>query len=220
MRHHAGATSQNEEVPRFGVSEVPLAVVGFLHRIPPRMNKSVSTNQAVFLDRDGVLMEDSNYVGELERVIIIPAAYTALKRLQAAGFKLLVVTNQSGVGRGFFTHEHVNIVHAHLDEQFARHGVRIDRYYVCPHHPDDNCACRKPSPKSLRDAAAEFGLDLARCYMVGDRASDIQAGRNAGTRTVLVLTGSGSQTLAEGKVTPDHVARDINEAADWILAQP
>jgi D-glycero-D-manno-heptose 1,7-bisphosphate phosphatase len=175
-------------------------------------------NRAVFLDRDGVLMEDSNYVGQLERVVIIPAAVAALQRLQAAGYRLLVVTNQSGVGRGYFTHEHVAQVHAHLDEQFAKAGVKIDRYYVCPHHPDDNCACRKPSPKSLRDAAQEFHLDLALSYMVGDRASDIQAGRNAGVRTILVLTGAGQQTVAEGKATPDHVAQDLSAAADLILA--
>lgn len=177
------------------------------------------TQRAVFLDRDGVLMEDSNYVGELERVVIIPAAYQALKRLQDAGFKLLVVTNQSGVARGFFTRQHVEIVHNHLNQQFAAHGVRIDRYYVCPHHPDDNCECRKPKPKSLRDAAREFDLDLSRCYMIGDRPSDISAGQNAGVKTILVLTGAGRETLAEGKVQPDHVAEDINAAADWILAQ-
>jgi len=177
------------------------------------------TNRAVFLDRDGVLMEDGNYVGELERVVIIPGAFSALHRLQQAGFKLFVVTNQSGVGRGFFPREHVEIVHSHLNEQFAKHGVHIDRYYVCPHHPDDNCACRKPSPKSLRDAAKEFHLDLARCFMVGDRASDIKAGHNAGVKTVLVLTGVGEQTRLEGKVTPDHIAVDLNAAADWILDQ-
>ncbi|MBM3858815.1 MAG: D-glycero-beta-D-manno-heptose 1,7-bisphosphate 7-phosphatase [Verrucomicrobia bacterium] len=179
----------------------------------------MKNQRAVFLDRDGVLMEDTNYVGELERVIIIEAAYRALKRLQDGGFKLLVVTNQSGVARGFFTRQHVEIVHDHLNKQFAAHGVHIDRYYVCPHHPDDNCDCRKPSPKSLRDAAAEFGLDLARCYMIGDRPSDISTGQNAGVTTILVLTGGGRETLADGKTKPNHVADDINAAADWILAQ-
>ncbi|MCX7887494.1 MAG: D-glycero-beta-D-manno-heptose 1,7-bisphosphate 7-phosphatase, partial [Verrucomicrobiae bacterium] len=176
-------------------------------------------HRAVFMDRDGVLMEDANYVGELERVVIIPAAYRALKRLQDAGYKLVVVTNQSGVARGFFTLQHVGIVHDYLSEQFAAHGVRIDRYYVCPHHPDDNCECRKPKPKALYDAAEEFDLDLSRCYMIGDRSSDITAGQNAGVKTILVLTGAGRQTLADGSVQPDHVAEDISAAADWILAQ-
>lgn len=164
-------------------------------------------------------MEDSNYVGDVNCVVLIAAAIPALQRLQTAGYKLFVVTNQSGVGRGYFTHEHVAQVHAHLDEQFAKVGVKIDRYYVCPHHPAANCGCRKPSPKSLRDAAKEFHLDLAHCYMVGDRASDIQAGHNAGVRTILVLTGAGQQTVADGKTKPDHVATDLSAAADWILAR-
>jgi len=178
-----------------------------------------AANRAVFLDRDGVIMEDAGYYGDMDRVIIIDAAYAALKRLQDAGFKLLVVTNQTGVARGHYTREHVEVVHDCLDKQFAAHGVRIDRYYVCPHHSDDNCDCRKPSPKSLRDAAKEFNLDLARCYIIGDRASDIETGHNAGTQTVLVLTGAGREALADGKTKPDHVAPDLHAAADWILSR-
>lgn len=164
-------------------------------------------------------MEDANYVGDVERVILIPGAKTALKRLRDAGYKLFVVTNQSGVGRGYFTREAVEHIHAHLDEQFGAAGVTFDRYYVCPHHPEDNCECRKPKPKFLRDAADEFGLDLARSFMVGDRTSDIQAGINAGTRTILVLTGVGKETLAKAEAKPDYAAGDISEAADWILRQ-
>jgi len=165
-------------------------------------------------------MEDANYVGDVERVILIPGAKTALKRLRDAGYKLFIVTNQSGVGRGYFTRETVEHIHAHLDEQFGPAGVVFDRYYVCPHHPEDNCDCRKPKPKFLREAAAEYGLDLARCFMVGDRTSDIQAGLNAGTSAILVLTGVGKETLAKNEAKPDYVARDISEAADWILRQP
>jgi D-glycero-D-manno-heptose 1,7-bisphosphate phosphatase len=174
-------------------------------------------NRAVFLDRDGVLMEDANYVGQIERVVVIPSARTALRRLRDAGYRLFVVTNQSGVGRGYFTRAAVEQIHAHLDEEFARVGVAFDRYYVCPHHPEDNCDCRKPKPKFLRAAATEYGLDLAGCYMVGDRPTDIQAGQNAGTKTVLVLTGAGRETLAKGTATPDHVADDLSHAVDWIL---
>src|SRR6266404_1062301 len=174
-------------------------------------------NRAVFLDRDGTIMEDSNYVGDVERVILIPSAPAALKRLQEAGYKLFVVTNQSGVGRGYFTREAVEAIHAHLDEYFGRAGVRFDRYYVCPHHPEDNCDCRKPKPKLLLDATREYGLDLSRCFMVGDRTSDIQAGINAGVPTILVLTGVGRETLTKHEVKPDHVAEDIGAAAAWIL---
>ncbi len=178
------------------------------------------SNRAVFLDRDGTIMEDANYVGDLDRVILIPSAAQALRRLRDAGYKLFVITNQSGVGRGYFPREAVEQIHAHLDEQLAKAGVQFDRYYVCPHHPENNCNCRKPKPKFLQDAAREFGLELARCFMIGDRPSDIQAGINAGTKTVLVLTGVGRETLAKGEVSPDHLAENISDAADWILGQP
>jgi D-glycero-D-manno-heptose 1,7-bisphosphate phosphatase len=177
-------------------------------------------NRAVFLDRDGTIMEDANYVGRVDRVVVIPVAPAGLKRLREAGYRLFVVTNQSGVGRGYFSCEAVDEIHAHLNEQFGRAGVTFDRYYVCPHHPEDNCDCRKPKPKFLKDAAREFDLDLRRCFMIGDRPSDILAGINAGTRTVLVLTGVGRDTLEKHETRPDYVARDIGEAADWILGQP
>ena len=179
----------------------------------------ITDNRAVFLDRDGTIMEDSNYVGDVTRVILIPSAAPALKRLQDAGYKLFIVTNQSGVGRGYFTHEAVESIHAHLDEHFGKVGVHFDRYYVCPHHPEENCDCRKPKPKFLIEAAREYGLDLSRSFMVGDRASDIQAGVNAGAKTILVLTGAGRETLAKQEVRPDYVAEDIGEAAAWILEQ-
>lgn len=172
-------------------------------------------SRAVFLDRDGVLMEDANYVGQIERVNVIPGAAEALQRLRDAGFKLFVVTNQSGVGRGYFTREAVDQIHEHL----AQHDIRPDRYYVCPHHPDDGCDCRKPKPKFFFEAAREYGLDLSRSYMIGDRPSDILAGQNAGCRTILVLTGVGRETLERNEVRPHHVAADITAAVDWILQQ-
>jgi D-glycero-D-manno-heptose 1,7-bisphosphate phosphatase len=176
-----------------------------------------TSNRAIFLDRDGTLMEDTNYVGDVERVILIPGAAAALKRLQEAGYKLFVVTNQSGVGRGYFTREAVEAIHAHLDDHFGKAGVRFDRYYVCPHHPEDNCDCRKPKPKFLLEAAREYGLDLARSFMVGDRPTDIQTGVTAGTKAILVLTGAGRETLAKQEVKPDFVAEDIGDAATWIV---
>jgi D-glycero-D-manno-heptose 1,7-bisphosphate phosphatase len=174
-------------------------------------------NRAVFLDRDGVLMHDANYVGHVDQVVILDSAPEAVRRLQDAGFHVFVVTNQSGVGRGYFSREAVDEIHTLLDREFAKAGARIERYFVCPHHPEDQCACRKPSPKFLRDAAQEFALDLRRCFMVGDRSSDVQCGQNAGARSILVLTGAGAETLATGNVTPDHVAANVGAAVDWIL---
>lgn len=175
--------------------------------------------KAIFLDRDGVLMQDTNYVGHVDRVLLIPSAIPALQRLHAAGYLLFVVTNQSGVGRGYFTREAVEEIHTLLDEHFAAAGFRITHYYVCPHHPEDNCDCRKPKPKNLLAAAKEYNLDLAQCVMVGDRTTDIQTGINAGTRTALVLTGAGRETLAKNEIKPDCVAEDLTGVADWILKQ-
>jgi D-glycero-D-manno-heptose 1,7-bisphosphate phosphatase len=179
--------------------------------------KSAQNQHAVFLDRDGTIMEDANYVGNVDHVVLIAGAPKALKRLQDAGYRLFIVTNQSGVGRGYFTREAVEDIHAHLDQQFGQAGVKFDRYYVCPHHPEDKCDCRKPNPRFLREAAGEFGLDLTRCFMIGDRSSDIQAGTNAGAKTILVLTGVGRETLAKKEVRPDYIASDLGEAAGWIL---
>jgi D-glycero-D-manno-heptose 1,7-bisphosphate phosphatase len=177
-----------------------------------------ANHRAVFLDRDGtILVEGTDHVGDVERVVPIPVAAAALKQLQDAGHKLFVITNQSGIGRGYFSREAVETIHAHLGRYFAQAGVRFDRYYVCPHHPEDNCECRKPKPKFLLDAAREYRLDLSQCFMIGDRLSDIQAGVNAGTRTILVLTGAGRDTLAKGEVAPDFIAEDIGAAATWIL---
>ena len=180
---------------------------------------TTANNRAVFLDRDGTIMEDANYVGKVDQVALIPGAPQALRRLQEAGYKLFIVTNQSGVGRGYFTREAVESIHAHLNEQFFEEGVRFDRYYVCPHHPEDNCDCRKPKPKFLLEAAQEYGLDLSRCFMIGDRESDIQAGVNAGAVSILVLTGVGRETLAKQVAKPAHVAENIADAAAWILRQ-
>jgi D-glycero-D-manno-heptose 1,7-bisphosphate phosphatase len=190
-----------------------------LHYNPCLMSNTTGA-RAVFLDRDGTIMEDASYVGTVDRVVLIPRAVEAMRRLQDAGFKLFVVTNQSGVGRGYFSREAVEQIHAHLDQHFHKAGVRLQRYYVCPHHPEDNCDCRKPKPKLLLQAAREFKLDLPRSYMIGDRPSDLQAGRNAGTKTILVLTGVGRETLASGEAAADHIAEDLWAAADWILAQP
>jgi D-glycero-D-manno-heptose 1,7-bisphosphate phosphatase len=184
------------------------------------MRQKPKLNRAVFLDRDGTIMEDANYCGDVERVILIPGAVEAVRRLQEAGFWLFIVTNQSGIGRGYFTHDAMEQIHRYLDQQFGAGGVKFDGYYVCPHHPEDKCDCRKPHPKFLLDAARDHGLDLATSYMVGDRPTDIETGINAGTRTVLLLTGAGQGALEGGQVRSDHVAESIVSAVDWILAQP
>jgi len=174
---------------------------------------------AVFLDRDGVLIEDTSYVGRIEDVVPIPGAGRALARLAAAGLRLYVVTNQSGVARGYFTREDVDAIHAWLERDYAPLGVRIEEFLVCACHPDAGCLYRKPSPRFLLETARRDGLDLGRSFLVGDSPSDLAAGRAAGVRTVLVRTGKGRETERAPDVRVDHVAGDLAAAAQWIAAR-
>lgn len=175
---------------------------------------------AVFLDRDGTLNHDPGYLGDAEEFRFLPGVFGALKRLQDAGYLIFVVSNQSGIARGFFGLEDLRRVHDRMAAGLRENGVVLDGIFYCPHHPAEQCACRKPSPRMVLDAAARYGVDLGKSYFVGDRASDIDTGRNAGCGTILVLTGAGPETraaLAPDRI-PDRIAADLSEAADWILA--
>src|SRR5437867_8775911 len=150
-------------------------------------------NQAIFLDRDGTIMEEKHFLHRPEEVVIFPGAAAALKRLGSAGFKLFIVSNQSGVGRGYFTLADVEKVNEHILEQFARDGVGFEKIYVAPETPDAPSRGRKPSPQFLFDARDEFGIDLAESYMIGDRLIDLECGWNAGVKKcILVRTGYGA----------------------------
>src|SRR5262245_60476242 len=137
---------------------------------------------AVFIDRDGVLNEDRHYLHKVEDVVLVPGAEAGLKRLAATGFLLFIVTNQSGVGRGYFTLADVEKVHAHLLAEFAKHGVKFQKVYVAPEAPDQPSRGRKPSPQFLFDARDEFGVNLGGSYMVGDKLIDLECGWNAGVK--------------------------------------
>ncbi len=178
-------------------------------------------HQAVFLDRDGTIIEDKNYLRDPEGVAILPGAPAALKRLQAAGLKLFIVSNQSGIGRGYFTAADVEKVNARMLAGLARSGVRFEKTYIAPEAPDVPSRGRKPSPQFLFDARDEFGLDLARSYMVGDKLIDVECGRNAGVRkSVLVRTGYGAtaERTAGSALEQAVVVDDLAAAAEWILA--
>lgn len=178
--------------------------------------------RAVFLDRDGTLIEDKDYLHLPEEVIFLPGARAALSRLSKAGFQLFLVTNQSGVGRGYFTLSDVERVHAHLEQILGLEGVTFTKIYTAPEAPEQPSRGRKPSPQFLWDARDEFGVDLAASYMIGDKLIDVECGWNAGVRkSLLVCTGYGA------KVARDHapqlqeavVVEDLGGAADWILEQ-
>lgn len=153
---------------------------------------------AVFLDRDGVVIEDAHYLSAPERIRLIPGSAEAIAMLNRAGWKIAIVTNQSGVARGLFSIEMVTEINRHVVELLKTSGARVDGVYVCPHHPEADiaqyrlqCECRKPLPGMLLRAARDLRIDLAHSWMIGDRLSDLQAGAAAGCRTVLVRTGYG-----------------------------
>ena len=177
-------------------------------------------NRAIFLDRDGTLIAEKNYLCRAEDVEIFPGAGRALKRLQNAGFKLFIVSNQSGVGRGYFTLADVERVNQHLGRELARDGVRFEKIYLAPEAPDQPSRGRKPSPQFLFDARDEFDLNLAESFMVGDKLIDLECGWNAGVKkSILVRTGYGAEVerAAAGKFASALIVDDLNSATDWIL---
>jgi D-glycero-D-manno-heptose 1,7-bisphosphate phosphatase len=182
--------------------------------------------RAVFLDRDGTLIEESGYLDRLERLVFFPYSIDAVRALNRSGFAVVVVTNQAGIARGIVDEAFVAEAHGYIRDRLAAGGARIDAFYYCPHHPEAaraelrTCGCRKPQPGMLTRAAADLQLDLARSFAVGDRWHDVEAGQAAGARAVLVRTGLGrSEDARPGRVRPDAVADNLIEAVAWILRQ-
>jgi D-glycero-D-manno-heptose 1,7-bisphosphate phosphatase len=177
-------------------------------------------NRAVFLDRDGTMIAEKNYLCRAEDVHIFPATPIGLKKLCDAGFKLFIVSNQSGVGRGYFTLADVEKVNQFICAELARDGIRFEKIYIAPEAPDQPSRGRKPSPQFLFEARDEFNLNLAESFMVGDKLIDLECGWNAGMKkSILVRTGYGAETerAAAGKFASALIVDDLNEAADWIL---
>ena len=177
---------------------------------------------AVFLDRDGTLIEDTGFIKDPALVKLLPGAAQAVRRFNQAGLAVVIVTNQSGIARGLITVDQYEAVEARLGQLLAGAGARLDGAFYCPHHPDFTgpCDCRKPATKLFRDAAAALNLDLARSFYVGDRMSDIEPARQLAGRGILVRTGQGAghaQTAIDAGFT---VAADLQTAADLILEHP
>jgi len=174
--------------------------------------------RTVFLDRDNTLMHDPGYTCDPAMVELLPGVAEALKRLQDAGFELIVITNQSGVARGMFGIDAVESVNAKLAELLAAEGVELGGFYICPHHPDDNCTCRKPEPGLILRAVEEKGLDLENSFLIGDRRSDIETGKRLGIASYLVLTSLDEEDHSDG-LDDDQVVQDLNEAVNRILSR-
>ena len=179
--------------------------------------------RAVFLDRDGTINVDKHYLSDPAQLELVPGAGPALKRLQDAGFLLVIVTNQSGIGRGYYTEEAMHAVNRRLITELAPLGVRFTRIYYSPEAPEQPSVGRKPSPAFLFAARDDLSVDLARSYMVGDKVIDLECGWNAGVRrSVLVRTGYGRETERQhaGRMERAVVVDDLPAAAEWILSQP
>lgn len=175
---------------------------------------------AVFLDRDGVINEEVHYLCRPEDFHLLPRAAAGIRLLRKHGRPVIAVTNQSGVARGFYTEADVAAIHERMRRDLARARTRLDGVYICPHHPSDGCACRKPRTLLFERAAADLNLDLAASYYIGDKLTDLLPGQALGGRTILVLTGYGrrEQELAQQQgFAPDHIADDLYGAARWII---
>ncbi len=186
---------------------------------------------AVFLDRDGTVNEQMGYINHISRFVLLPGAARAIRLLNEQEIPVVVVTNQSGLARGYFPPSLLEEVHAEMERQLDREGAHIDGLYICPHHPEakeeqyrKDCTCRKPKTGLLEQAAADLHLDLHRSFMVGDRWSDLKCGVRAGATPILVLTGYGRGDLKyigpHQEIQPAQVAGNLQEAVEWILSRP
>ncbi len=179
-------------------------------------------SKAVFLDRDGTINEERHYLHRPDDLVLFTGAAQALGRLQQAGFKLFIVSNQSGVGRGYFTLEAVHQVNERLLAELAKEQVKVDHIYLAPEAPDMPSRGRKPSPQFLFDARDQYGLELGQCYMIGDKLIDLECGWNAGVKTcILVRTGYGAETerIAAAGLEKAVVVDTLSAAADHILGE-
>ena len=171
-------------------------------------------NRAVFLDRDGTIAKDVHYCRRPEDFILFANAAGVIKLLNNSGFKVIIITNQSGIAKGYLSEETLGEIHKKMKEELADEGAHIDGIYYCPHHPDDNCGCRKPRPSLILQAAGDFDIDLKHSFMVGDRQKDIELGKAVGCRTILV--GTLPLIHSEG-AAPDAIASDLAELPGTIF---
>jgi D-glycero-D-manno-heptose 1,7-bisphosphate phosphatase len=193
--------------------------MGFAHRNSLYTLHSARVPDAILLDRDGTInVERVDYVKTIDELVLLAGALDALATLSAFGVPIVLVTNQSAIGRGIISHEQVDEIHVHLCSLVRTAGGRIDAVYLCPHRPDEGCACRKPKPGLLQTAAAEMGFDLQRSIFVGDSITDYQAARAAGCMPVLVRTGWQAPKLAQFVATEPGVVLldDLPAVEEWM----
>ncbi len=173
----------------------------------------------ILLDRDGTINVEKHYLSDPDQVALYPGTGAALRRLRELGYGLAVLTNQSGVGRGYFGLDAVERVHDRLRELLAADGASVDGFFICPHSPDEDCDCRKPLPGLAKQAMERFGFDPGQAIMIGDKAADIGLGQAIGAATILVRTGWGSDAEKAKDCDPDAIVDDLAGAVRWIEAR-
>lgn len=176
-----------------------------------------SPRRFVLIDRDGTVNVEKHYLSDPDQLQLIDGVGAALRRLSQAGFGIAIITNQSGIARGYFNLERLDQIHARLTQMLEAEGVRLDGIYICPHGPDDDCACRKPLPGMAEQAMAEHGFDPKLSTVIGDKEVDVELGQAIGAATFLVRTGHGEKYAASSKA--DHVVADLPAAVDIILGE-
>lgn len=170
----------------------------------------------VLLDRDGTINVEKHYLSSPEQLELLPGAAEGIQRMRHSGVIVVVVTNQSAIGRGYFGEDTLNLIHARLLQLLAEAGTSVDAIYVCPHLPDEGCDCRKPAPGLALRAAIDFEADLTRSFVVGDKECDIRLGKQVGATTILVRTGYGRDWVGRDDVCPDYIVENLLEASRLI----
>ncbi len=178
-------------------------------------------NRAIFIDRDGTINLDVHYLDDPDKFEMYPGVGEGVKKLKDSGFKVIVITNQSGIARGYFTEKQLSDIHERMKKEFREFDVMLDGIYYCPHHPDDNCNCRKPNTGLFEKAIREHNIDVKKSYMLGDKILDVGAGKKIGARTVLVPEPNMREEILSKKkewgYNPDYTADDFMGAVEWIL---
>jgi len=180
----------------------------------------MSRRRFILLDRDGTILVAHPYLSDPALAALLPGVGSALRQLRECGYGLIVITNQSAVGRGYFDHKRLDLIHRRMCALLRKEGIQLDGIYICPHRPEDNCPCRKPNPGLVEQAAKEHGFAPESSIVVGDNVCDMHLGERLGARTFLVRTGYGAQTAISGKVNPNYVVDNLWAAAQIIKRLP
>jgi len=176
-------------------------------------------NKAVFVDRDDTINRDVHYCSRPEDFELLLTVGTGIRLLNREGFKVVVITNQSGIARGYFTEEMLERIHQKMVDELAKYGAQVDAIFYCPHHPDEGCECRKPKPKLTYQAIKQLHIDPRQSFIIGDRLMDVELARTIGCKSVMIPSELGKEELKNSSVFPDYIASDFESAAKWITEQ-